>query len=121
MSHNDIALLFEDISLARSIVPPHATCARPALLRWDPSLPLSLENCIVAEYKEAESAVKDVFGVSAAYNDESVVVVDAHGATLPEGIARNGRRPEDVWGGSVAEVVEKRVAEVKKFEEWALS
>ncbi|KZV72538.1 hypothetical protein PENSPDRAFT_750832 [Peniophora sp. CONT] len=63
LSHADIALIFEDIATGRSIVPPYATCARAALVRWDPSQPLSTENCVVAEFKEAERAVREVFGV----------------------------------------------------------
>lgn len=63
LSHSDVALVFEDIAVGRSIIPPYATCARAALVRWDPSQPLSTENCVVAEYKEAERAVREVFGV----------------------------------------------------------
>jgi tRNA threonylcarbamoyladenosine dehydratase len=33
----DIALLYDDFALGRTIVPPHVACVRPALVRWDPS------------------------------------------------------------------------------------
>lgn len=120
LSQTDIALVFEDISLGRSIVPPHASCARPALLRWDPARPLSLENCVVAEFKEAELAVQDVFGVGAQVEESAVdggeAAVDAHGEVLQ----RRARSPTGVWGEEVAGVVQKRLAEAKRFEAWAL-
>jgi tRNA threonylcarbamoyladenosine dehydratase len=35
----DIALLYDDFGLGRSIVPPHTACVRLALVRWDPRAP----------------------------------------------------------------------------------
>ena len=52
LTTTDIGLLYDDFALGRSIVPPHAACVRPALVRWDPRVPLSLENCVVAEMKD---------------------------------------------------------------------
>ncbi|KAI0029305.1 hypothetical protein K488DRAFT_88876 [Vararia minispora EC-137] len=146
LSHGDIALIFEDISLARTILPPHPTCARPALIRWDPSLPLSIENCVVMEYREAERAVVDVFGVvteQRSHSGESsgedsgelvsatssevlveavdeVLVVDARGDLIPRHTIRHGHRPSSVWGEEVGLVVKKRLAEARRFREWAL-
>ncbi|KAH9037426.1 hypothetical protein EDB83DRAFT_2507702 [Lactarius deliciosus] len=68
LTQTDIALLYDDFALGRSIVPPQAACVRPALVRWDPRMPLSLENCVVAEFKEAERAVRpeELWGIEAA-------------------------------------------------------
>ena len=35
----------------------------PALVRWDPHAPLSLENCVVAEMKEVERMMWNIFAV----------------------------------------------------------
>ncbi|KAH9971597.1 hypothetical protein BGW80DRAFT_1561591 [Lactifluus volemus] len=59
----DIALLYDDFALGRSVVPPHAVCVRPALVRWDPRTPLSLENCVVGEMKEVSRAMSRVFSM----------------------------------------------------------
>ncbi|KAH9971469.1 hypothetical protein BGW80DRAFT_1460438 [Lactifluus volemus] len=48
----EIVLLCDDFVLGRSIVPPHAACVRPTLMRWDPSAPLSIENSVVGEMME---------------------------------------------------------------------
>jgi hypothetical protein len=50
-------------SLGRSIVPPHAARVRPALVRWDPRAPLSLEICVVGEMKEVSRATSRVFAM----------------------------------------------------------
>ncbi|KAA1471887.1 hypothetical protein DENSPDRAFT_837994 [Dentipellis sp. KUC8613] len=122
---SDIAILLEDISLARSIVPPHTVCARPALLRWDPSKPLSLENCIVAEESEVDKAMAEVFGVhvegvESGDGDPDVVEVDALGRPLATGLTRRIQKPEKVWGPEVAKVVNKRIQEAERFRKWAL-
>ncbi|TFY69591.1 hypothetical protein EVG20_g3087 [Dentipellis fragilis] len=122
---SDIAILFEDISLARSVVPPHVVCARPALLRWDPSKPLSLENCIVAEEEEVDKAMAEVFGVHVegvepGNGDPDVVEVDALGRPLATGLTRRIQKPEKVWGHEVAKMVKKRIEEAERFRKWAL-
>jgi hypothetical protein len=96
----DIALLYDDFSLGRSIVPPHAACVRPALIRWDPRAPLSLENCVVAEMKE------DALGE----------LIDS--ALLPQGFVPSS--PEELWGVDATRIAQARIAQAQRFREWAL-
>ena len=87
-------LLFDDIHRGRSVVPPYAVPARPALVRWDPASPLALGNCVAMEDKDAERHVKECFEV--------------------------GKRPEEVWGADCAGLVERRREEVRRVEEWVM-
>lgn len=123
-------------------------------MRWDPTKALSIENCVVAEYKDAERAVRDVFGVveiprkqtsDGSGNGESsgedsgemisvtpstassgvlvaglnsTRVVDAKGDLL--GVREAAHYPDGVWGIEAAIVAEKRIAQAKRFREWAL-
>jgi hypothetical protein len=135
----DIALLCDDFALGRSIIPPHAACVRPALIRWDPRVPLSLENCVVAEMKEVGHAMRNVFAVpeegaspleTVSGSDHAPPLtrpddyVDAvgdpiHGdALLATGIAI--RSSEEVWGVEAARVAQSRMAQARRFREWAL-
>ena len=106
IDEDDISLLFEDIHRGRSLIPPYPVPTRPTLIRWDPALPLGIENCAVMEWGEAESHMKECFGVSG--KDE--VEVDA----------ALKRRPEDVWGPEVVSVWERRRAEVRRQREWVM-
>ena len=130
----DIALLYEDFSLGRSIVPPQAACVRPALVRWDPRAPLSLENCVVAEFKEAERAVRSVFATSqeGEIRDEGIPTtsdgpptdyVDALGelidsALLPQGFVPTS--PEELWGVEATRIAQSRIVQAQRFRKWAL-
>ncbi|KAF9238916.1 hypothetical protein BU15DRAFT_88168 [Melanogaster broomeanus] len=80
IDEDDVALIFEDLYLGRSVVPPHNVPARPQLLRWDPMKPLSLENCVVFEFAEAEKHERrrpvEVWG------DEAQSVVDKNAAEI---------------------------------------
>ncbi|KIJ16407.1 hypothetical protein PAXINDRAFT_168540 [Paxillus involutus ATCC 200175] len=97
IDEDDVALLFEDLYLGRSVVPPHNVPVRPQLLRWDLTKPLTLENCVVFEFREAEEHSKECFGI---------------------GDAKERRRPVEVWGDEVQNVVEKKAAEVAKYRAW---
>ncbi|KAH9956336.1 hypothetical protein BC827DRAFT_1232146 [Russula dissimulans] len=132
----DIALLYDDFALGRSIVPPHAACVRPALIRWDPRAPLSLENCVVAEMKEVARATWSIFATSEKNGSPEQVpsevpydfsppqdYVDAlgdpiDGVQLCENTAIQG--PEEAWGVEAARVAQSRIAQARTFREWAL-
>ena len=134
----DIALLFDDFALGRSIVPPHAACVRPALIRWDPCAPLSLENCVVAEMKEVGRAMRYVFAVPEdgkpweAVPESDVTpslvrlddYVDALGEPIDEGILRAMgiviSSPEEVWGAEASHIAQSRITQARRFREWAL-
>ena len=98
IDEDDIALIFEDIHRGRSIIPPHDVPSRPTLVRWDPNLPLSLENCVVFELNSAEKHVRECWDAG--------------------GIPKHGVQPDDVWGEEVALVVARRREEVKRLREW---
>ncbi|KAH9974461.1 hypothetical protein BGW80DRAFT_1491956 [Lactifluus volemus] len=125
----DIALLYDDFVLGRSIVPPHSACVRPALVRWDPRAPLSLENCVVREMKGI--AISRVFAIpdaDAVYEDplgfnRAKGYVDALGEPIDPARFRNGVviwSSEEVWGVDAARVAQFRIAQARRFREWAL-
>ena len=131
LTTGDIALLYDDFALGRSIVPPHAACVRPALIRWDPYAPLSLENCVVAEMKDVVRATKDVFLVTdegsrhepdpnasppQGYVDAIGEPID--GALFPQGAVF--KSPEDAWGVEATRIVQSRIAQARRFRQWAL-
>lgn len=134
----DVALLYDDFALGRSIVPPHASCVRPALIRWNPRAPLSLENCVVAEMKEVGRAMRCVFAVPEEGKPPEAVsesyitpppqrlddYVDALGETIDDGILLPTgiviRSPEEVWGAEASHVAQSRIAQARQFREWAL-
>ncbi|KAG9308348.1 hypothetical protein JVU11DRAFT_12114 [Chiua virens] len=96
IDEDDVALIFEDLSLGRSVVPPHNVPSRPQLLRWDPLKPLTLENCVVFEFAEAEKHSRECLG----------------------GNAEERRRPAEVWGDEVQRIIDKNAAEVEKYRSW---
>ncbi|KAH9995906.1 hypothetical protein BJV74DRAFT_945123, partial [Russula compacta] len=127
----DIALLYDDFALGRSIVPPHAACVRPALIRLDPRAPLSLENCVVAEMKEVERAAEGVFAVTTSeglwWQDPDFTppqdYVDALGEPIDGALLVapvNLRSPEEVWGVEATRVAQSRISQARRFREWAL-
>ncbi|KIJ63561.1 hypothetical protein HYDPIDRAFT_175919 [Hydnomerulius pinastri MD-312] len=99
IDEDDVALIFEDLHLGRSVLPPHNVPARPQLLRWDPTKPLTPENCVVFEFSEAEKHSKECLGL---------------------GSGDGGERPSpaEVWGGEVQNIVDKNAAEVAKYRSW---
>ncbi|KIP10798.1 hypothetical protein PHLGIDRAFT_125305 [Phlebiopsis gigantea 11061_1 CR5-6] len=99
IDEDDVGLLFEDIHRGRSVIPPHAVPSRPALVRWDPSQPVGLENLVVMEDKEADRHVKECFDAS---------------ADSPK------KRPEELWGQETAEIVARRTEEVRRDREWIM-
>ncbi|KAI0752645.1 ubiquitin-protein ligase molybdopterin-converting factor [Daedaleopsis nitida] len=91
---DDAGILFDDIHRGRSVRPPHAVPERPALVRWDPDAPLSLENCVAFEFADAERHLQECL------------------------LAK--KRPEEVWGADVVEVVRRRSEEARKVVEWVM-
>jgi tRNA threonylcarbamoyladenosine dehydratase len=107
IDEDDVALIFEDIYRGRSVIPPHAVPSRPVLVRWDPTLPLSVGNCVVMEHGDAEKHTKECLGINAA------PVVDA----VTHGVRQ---KPVDFWGKEVAMVVDRRAKEIAKYQEWVM-
>lgn len=93
IDEDDVALIFEDLHRGRSLVPPHAIPARPVLARWDPSRPLSVENCVAFDMDEAERHERECY------------------SGLGEGEGER-KRPAEVWGAEVAGIVDRRAKEL---------
>jgi len=91
IDEDDVALIYEDLYLGRSVIPPHDVPAKPALVRWDVSRPLSVENCVVMSLGEAEKHMK------------------ASGT------------PGEVWGREVQEIVERRATDIARSKAWVMS
>ena len=99
-------------------------------MRWDPRAPLSLENCVVGEMKEVSRALSRVFAVpdeGAVYEELGVApphdYVDALGEPIDP--ARFDNRvviwsSEEVWGVEAVRVAQFRIAQARRFREWAL-
>ncbi|EPQ50854.1 hypothetical protein GLOTRDRAFT_81982, partial [Gloeophyllum trabeum ATCC 11539] len=71
IDEDDVSLIFEDVHLGRSVVPPHAVPTKAVLVRWDPREEVSVENVVVMEGREAERHVRECWDL--------------------------GRRPGEVW------------------------
>ncbi|KAJ7084949.1 ubiquitin-protein ligase molybdopterin-converting factor, partial [Mycena epipterygia] len=59
IDEDDVAVILEDVHRGRSVLPPHLVPARPTLVRWDPALPLTVDNCVVMDLPDAERHVRD--------------------------------------------------------------
>lgn len=95
LDEDDIWMIFEDLHRGgRSIIPPHDVPVRSTLTRWDFREPLSLSNCVVMEFKDAEKHWKR-------YQDGEL-------------------DPSVVWGPDVAKIVERRKEEVKRWRDWVM-
>ncbi|KZT08135.1 uncharacterized protein LAESUDRAFT_736059 [Laetiporus sulphureus 93-53] len=94
IDEDDIGLIFDDISRGRSVIPPHPVPSRPVLVRWDPKLPLTLDNCVPMEFNEAERHIAECY--------------------------KSGKSPEEVWGADTAEIVRRRAEEIRKVREWVM-
>ena len=96
IDEDDVALIFEDIHRGRSVIPPHNVPSRPVLLRWDLRQPITVDNCVVMDHREAE---KHAIGCGETGN-----YVD----------------PSDVWGKDVLDVVKRRAEEIQKDRLWVM-
>ena len=93
IDEDDVSFIFEDLYLGRSVVPPHNVPSRPQLIRWDASKPLSLENCVLFDFSEAQKHARECLGLER-------------------------RGPSDVWGGEVQGIVDKNAVEVSQYRRW---
>ena len=62
-------------------MPLHAAWVRPAVVRWDPRVSLSLENGVVGEMKEVSHAMLHVFAIP----DEDAVYEEIVGLYQAQG------------------------------------
>ncbi|RXW12746.1 hypothetical protein EST38_g13112 [Candolleomyces aberdarensis] len=96
IDEDDVALVFEDLYRGRSLLPPHDVPTRPTLVRWDFTQPLSVENCIVLEYKDAEKHAETCLA------------------------SRSTSAGRDLWGKEVEEIVQRRAAEARQVKQWVM-
>ncbi|KAJ2922920.1 hypothetical protein H1R20_g14182, partial [Candolleomyces eurysporus] len=96
IDEDDVALVFEDLYRGRSLLPPHDVPTRPTLVRWDFTQPLSIENCIVLEYKDAEKHAETCLA------------------------SRSTSAGRDLWGKEIEEIVQRRAAEARKVKQWVM-
>lgn len=92
IDEDDVFLIFEDLQLGRSVVPPHPVPSKPQLIRWDARKALTLENCVVFEFSEAERHARECLSVR--------------------------RDPRDVWGDEVQTIVSRNAARIARYREW---
>ena len=97
INEDDVALIFEDLHLGKSVLPPHAVPSKPTLVRWDASRPLTIENCVVMDHKDAEKHTKSI-------RDPSGTVVD----------------PKEIWGAQVQEIVTRRAKQLEHQRQWVM-
>lgn len=95
IDEDDVSFIFEDLHRGRSVIPPHEVPTRPSLVRWDMSRPVTLDNCVVMELKDADKHVKSTTG-------EDGKLVD----------------PRGVWGQGVQDIIDARSREVARYQEW---
>ncbi|KAG6906592.1 hypothetical protein DXG01_012995 [Tephrocybe rancida] len=97
IDEDDVALIFEDVNRGRSVIPPHNVPSRPTLVRWDVTKPLTVDNCVVMDFAEAEKHSKE-------------------SGTSEEPL----QRPENIWGTGPQHVVDRRVEELRREREWVM-
>jgi hypothetical protein len=91
-----VALIFEDIHRGRSVIPPHNVPSRPVLLRWDLRQPITVDNCIVMDYGDAEKHARGCGDVG------------------------NPVDPIEIWGEEVLDVVKRRADEITRQRQWVM-
>ena len=101
-------------------MPPYPVPVRPALIRWDPSRPLTLENVVVMEFKEAEKHVKECYDTPEKGDTDSKDAVETVVDGCVDDTLKGKRAPEEVWGSEVAGVVRRRQEEIRRVREGLL-
>jgi len=97
IDEDDVALIFEDVHLGKSVLPPHDVPSKPTLVRWDASSPLTIENCVVMDHNDAEKHGKSI-------RDPSGTFVD----------------PKEIWGAQVQEIVTRRAKVLERQRQWVM-
>ncbi|KAJ7594381.1 hypothetical protein C8J56DRAFT_436001 [Mycena floridula] len=92
IDEDDVSMIYEDLYRGRSIIPPHEVPSKAALVRWDVSKRLSLENCVVMEEKNAEQHVQ------ASRSEEGSFI-----------------EPRLIWGDAVQDIVDARAKDIARY------
>ncbi|XP_006455184.1 hypothetical protein AGABI2DRAFT_121122 [Agaricus bisporus var. bisporus H97] len=97
IDEDDVGLIFEDLYRGRSAVPPHDVPQRPTLIRWDFRKPITIDNCVVFEFKDAEKHAKACWSPAGDHVD-----------------------PGSIWEEAVQETVRRKGEEARKVMEWVM-
>jgi len=94
LDEDDVSFVFEDLYRARSAIPPHDVPSKPVLVRWNLASPLSLTNCVVMDEVQAKKHLQSY--------------------------AEQGKHwsPSTVWGDKAQSIVDKRSAEVARYQQY---
>ncbi|KAF5350596.1 hypothetical protein D9756_008673 [Leucocoprinus leucothites] len=97
IDEDDVGLIFDDLYRGRSAVPPHDVPQRPTIVRWDFHKPITIENCVVFEFKDAEKHAKACWSSTGDHVD-----------------------PDSIWEEAVQETVRRRAAEARRVLNWVM-
>ncbi|KAF9453340.1 hypothetical protein P691DRAFT_801156 [Macrolepiota fuliginosa MF-IS2] len=97
IDEDDVGLIFEDLYRGRSAVPPHEVPQRPTIVKWDFRKPITIDNCVVFEYKDAEKHAKACWSPTGDHVD-----------------------PDSIWEEAVQDTVKRRAEEARKVMEWVM-
>jgi len=97
IDEDDIGLIFDDLYRGRSAVPPYDVPQRPTIVRWDFRKPVTIQNCVVFDFKDAEKHAKACWSPVGDHVD-----------------------PESIWEETVQEAVKRRAAEAKRILDWVM-
>lgn len=97
IDEDDVGLIFDDLYRGRSAVPPHEVPQRPTIVRWDFRKSISVDNCVVFEFKDAEKHAKACWSPTGDHVD-----------------------PDSIWEEAVQDTVKRRAAEARRVMEWVM-
>lgn len=97
IDEDDVGLIFEDLYRGRSAVPPYEVPQRPTLVRWDFRKPITIDNCVVFEFRDAEKHAKACWSSTGDHVD-----------------------PGSIWEEAVQETVRRKGEEARKVMEWVM-
>ncbi|KDQ56709.1 hypothetical protein JAAARDRAFT_132152 [Jaapia argillacea MUCL 33604] len=103
IDEDDVCLIFEDIYLGRSVIPPHSVPTRPVLVRWDVNLPLTPDNVVVMEATDADKHLDKCAATR--------LTSGAGGKTF------EGSDVEEIWGEETVGYVRRKAEEIIRVRE----
>jgi tRNA threonylcarbamoyladenosine dehydratase len=118
LDEEDVSLIVEDVHLGRSVIPPHTVPTRPALVRWDPSAPLTPENVVLMDTNDADRHTLETTGVDlgpVGRKKQAFVTPESELTHAPLENAPVLKKPEELWGKEVRKLIEDRK---EVFERW---
>ena len=96
IDEDDVGFVFEDLYRGRSVLPPHDVPTRPTVVRWDFTKPVTLDNLVVLEHKDAEKHVEKCSK------------------------AESSSAAKEMWGDGAEAVVQRRAVEARQVRDWVM-